>query len=699
VIKQQDISHNSCCFYIFKYIFSFNTGDTMPIISEETDKLAINTIRFLSVDAVQKAKSGHPGMPMGTAPVAYTLYAKYMKHNPENPKWYNRDRFLLSAGHGSMLLYSVLHLCGYDLPLEELKNFRQWESMTAGHPEHNLAPGIETTTGPLGQGFANAVGMAIGAKHIAAMFNKEDIKLIDHFIYGICSDGDLMEGLSHEAASLAGHLKLNNIIFFYDSNSITIDGSTSLAFSDDTAKRFEAYHWNVQHIKDVNNTDEIEKNIKEAQASDKPTLIITETNIGYGSPNKQDTAEAHGSPLGEEEVKLTKKNLGWPEDQFFLIPDEVKEAFKKVKKRLTDAEKAWQNTFNKYKEKYPSEAELFSDIMSGNYGDEWKKHLPEFKDDGKAVATRQASGKVINAIAPHLPGMIGGSADLGPSVNTYINNGENFTADNPAGRNIFFGVREHTMASILNGLGLYGGTIAFAGTFLIFSDYLRPAIRLGALSGVRPIYIFTHDSIGLGEDGPTHQPVEHLASLRAIPEVIVIRPADANETVYAWQAAIETKAVPVAIILSRQGLPVLDRSKYPHANNVLKGAYILKDTDSKPDVIIMATGSEVSPSLKAAELLEAENIKTRVVSFPSWELFDKQSKEYQETVLPSSVVARVSVEAGVSLGWHKYLGSFGEAVSVETFGKSAPVKILMEKFGFTPDNIAETARRVINRMK
>jgi transketolase len=671
----------------------------MPVFTEQVDRLAINTIRFLSVDAVQKANSGHPGMPMGTAPIAYVLYTKYMKHNPENTKWYNRDRFLLSAGHGSMLLYSILHLCGYDISLDELKNFRQWGSITPGHPEHNLAPGIETTTGPLGQGFANAVGMAIGARHIAAMFNKDDINLIDHFIYGICSDGDMMEGISHEAASLAGHLGLNNIIFFYDNNQITIDGSTSLAFSDDTARRFEAYGWNVQHIKDVNNVDEIEDNIKQAQLSDLPTLIITDTNIGYGSPNKQDTAEAHGSPLGEEEVKLTKKNLGWPEDQFFLIPDEVEEAFNDVKRKCAEAEKKWNEIFEEYKNKYPSEAGLFLKIMEGNYGDEWKEHLPIFKDDGKALATRAASGKVINAIAEYLPGMIGGSADLGPSVNTYINGGGDFTADNPGGKNIFFGVREHAMASILNGLGLYGGTIAFAGTFLIFSDYLRPAIRLGALSGVRPIYILTHDSIGLGEDGPTHQPIEHLASLRAIPGVIVIRPADANETSYAWQAAIETRALPVAIVLSRQGLPVLDREKFPPAHNLLKGAYILKDSSEKPDIIIMATGSEVYPSLKAAELLEAENIRVRVVSFPSWELFDEQSKEYQETVLPSSVLARVSVEAGVSQGWHKYLGSFGEPVSIEEFGKSAPVKILMEKFGFTPANIAETARKVINRLK
>jgi transketolase len=670
----------------------------MPVLSEKVDQLAVNTIRFLSVDAVQKANSGHPGMPMGTAPIAYVLYAKVMNHNPANTKWYNRDRFLLSAGHGSMLLYSTLHLCGYDIPLEEIKNFRQWGSITPGHPEHNLAPGIETTTGPLGQGFANAVGMAIGAKHIAAMFNKEDIKLIDHFIYGICSDGDLMEGISHEAASLAGHLNLDNIIFFYDNNSITIDGSTSLAFSDDTAKRFEAYGWNVQHIKDVNNLEIIESELKKAQNAKKPTLIITDTHIGFGSPNKQDKAEAHGSPLGAEEVKLTKKNLGWETEETFYIPDEVSDAFTEVKQRGAGLEKEWEKRFSEYKNKYPREAELFERIMGGNYGDEWKNHLPVFKDDGKGLATRAASGKVINSIAGYLPGLIGGSADLGPSVNTNIKDGGSFTAENPAGRNIYFGVREHAMGAILNGLGLYGGTIAYAGTFLIFSDYLRPALRLGSLSGVRPIYVFTHDSIGLGEDGPTHQPVEHLASLRAIPDVIVIRPADANETAYAWQAAIEHKASPVALVFSRQALPVLDREKYSPAENLLKGAYILKDSGGTPDIIFMATGSEVHPTLKAAEQLESEDLNVRVVSFPSWELFDMQSEEYQESVLPSSVLARVSVEAGISQGWHRYLGSFGETVSIETFGKSAPDKILFEKFGFTPDNIADTARKVLERV-
>ncbi len=672
----------------------------MPIFSDSNlDKLAVNTIRFLSVDGVQKANSGHPGMPMGNAPLALALFAKYMKHNPANPRWNNRDRFVLSAGHGSMLLYSSLHLCGYDISMEDLKSFRQWGSKTAGHPEHNPSLGIETTTGPLGQGFANAVGMAIGSKHLAAMFNKDDIKIVDHYIYGICSDGDLMEGVSHEAASLAGHLGLNNIIFFYDNNHISIDGSTSLTFSDVTSERFKAYGWNVQHIKDVNNIDDIEKQIKHAQTSEKPTIIITDTHIGYGSPNKQDKASSHGSPLGEEEVKLTKKNLGWPEDKFFFIPDEVRDAFAVVRKRGAAFEKEWNDKFSRYKSKYPGEADLYVRMMEGNYGEEWKKNLPVFKDEGKGIATRSASGKVINSISGDLPELFGGSADLGPSVNTYINNGGDFSAENPAGRNIFYGVREHTMASILNGLELYGGTIPFGGTFLVFSDYLRPAIRLASLSGIRPIYIFTHDSIGLGEDGPTHQPVEHIASLRAIPHLIVIRPCDANETVYAWQAAIEHKTGPVALILTRQGLPVLDRENFPPAAELLKGAYILKDSQAKPDLIIMASGSEVHPALKAAGLLETEGVNVRVVNFPSWELFELQPEAYKESVLPADIKARISVEAGIEQGWHKYIGRFGEAVSMKSFGKSAPLKVVMEQFGFTPSNIAETAKRVMNKLK
>jgi transketolase len=671
---------------------------------DNIDQLSINTIRFLSVDGVQKANSGHPGMPMGCAPIAYILFTKFMKHNPANPKWLNRDRFVLSAGHGSMLLYSTLHLCGYNIPMEQLKLFRQWGSITPGHPEFGLTPGVETTTGPLGQGFANAVGMAIAQEYLAAKFNKDDIKLLDHYIYGICSDGDLMEGISHEAASLAGHLKLGKIIFFYDNNGITIDGSTSLAFSEDVGKRFEAYGWHVQHVEDVNDLNAIETAVKNAQAAnDKPSIIVTKTHIGFGSPHKQDTSGAHGSPLGEEEVKLTKKNLGWPEEPAFFVPDEVHKHFKTIVINGKEEENKWNLLFIKYREKYPEESKLFIDMMNGDLGDEWKSKLPVFKDDGKKLATRAASGKVLNSIAASLPALIGGSADLEPSNNTYLKEYKNFSAENRSGRNFHFGIREHGMAGILNGMAAYGGIIPYGGTFLIFSDYLRPAIRLGSLSKIRPIYVFTHDSIGLGEDGPTHQPIEQIASLRAIPGVVIIRPADANETSYAWQAAIEHKGSPVALILTRQGLPVLDQGKYPSAKNLLKGAYTLwestpsgKDSKGTPELILLASGSEVSITLKAAGILESEGIKVRVISFPSWELFERQSKEYKDSVLPPSVKARVSIELGIKQGWEKYTGDSGESISIEKFGASAPIEILMEKYGFTTENIVETAKKALN---
>ena len=669
----------------------------MPIHSKQLDELAINTIRFLSVDAVQKANSGHPGMPMGCAPIIYVLYSKYLKHSPANPKWLNRDRFILSAGHGSMLLYSILHLCGYDLSLDEIKNFRQWGSKTPGHPEYNLTPGVETTTGPLGQGFANAVGMAIAQAFLAANLNQDDFKILDHYIYGICSDGDLMEGISHEAASLAGHLKLNKIIFFYDNNGISIDGKTSLSYSDDVHKRFEAYNWNVLHINDVNNIDEIESAIESAQKSiQKPTLIITNTHIGFGSPNKQDSSEAHGSPLGIEEVKLTKKDLGWPEEELFFIPQEVKEHFKEVKIRGEKFEAEWQNLFNNYKKRNPEKVKQLINWMNGEFSSDWESNLPLFEDDGKNVATRVASGKVIESIANFLPTLIGGSADLTPSNNTRAKMYEDFSASNYKGRYIRFGIREHAMGSLMNGMALYGGVIPYGGTFLIFSDYMRPAIRLASLSGIRPIYIFTHDSIGLGEDGPTHQPIEHLAALRSIPKVVVIRSAEANETVYAWKAALQHKGSPVALILARQGVPVLDQKKYPSAEGLLKGAYTLFDSNKKPELILMASGSEVNITIKAAKELEKDGIKVRVVSFPSWELFEMQSAEYKESVLPSSVLARVSVEAGVAQGWEKYTGRFGANISIETFGASAPEKVLMEKYGFTVDNICLTAKRIIN---
>lgn len=671
----------------------------MPSNQKNIDLLSINTIRTLSMDAVQKANSGHPGMPMGCAPIAYSLYSQVMKHNPANPEWYNRDRFVLSAGHGSMLLYSTLHLCGYKVSINDLKNFRQYGSNTPGHPEYGHTDGVETTTGPLGQGFANAVGMAIAQEYLASLFNKDDIKILDHFIYGICSDGDLMEGISHEAASLAGHLKIGKLIFFYDDNGITIDGKTELAFSDDTKKRFEAYHWQVLNIDDVNDLNQIMNVVKTAQSElTKPTLIITKTKIGYGSPNKQNTASAHGSPLGEEEVKLSKKNLGWAEDKSFYVPDEVYNHFDGVKKSGTEAEESWKKKFEEYKTKYSDDAKLFLRVMSGETGDEWLNHLPSFTNYDEKLATRSASGKVLNSIADFLPGLLGGSADLAPSNDTFLKKFKTFSQSDHSGRNFHFGVREHAMGSILNGMATYGGVIPYGGTFLIFSDYLRPTIRLAALSNVKPIFVFTHDSIGLGEDGPTHQPVEHLAALRAIPNNLVLRPADANETVEAWQTAINHKGGPVCIILTRQKLSVINRDKYSSAEGFQKGAYIIKDVKN-PQLIIIASGSEVELAIKSAEKLAEENIAACVVSFPSWELFNTQSDAYKETVLPKSIKARVVIEAGVKQGWEKYAGNDGEIISVEKFGASAPDKILFEQYGFTVENVINTSKSVLAKLK
>jgi len=658
---------------------------------KEIEKKAINTLRFLAVDAIQKANSGHPGMPMGCAPIAFLLYSKIMKHNPKNPKWINRDRFVLSAGHGSMLLYGILHLTGYEISLEDLKNFRQWGSITPGHPEFGLTPGVETTTGPLGQGFSNAVGMATAEKHLGAMFNKEDIQLLDHYIYVIAGDGDLMEGISHETAAFAGHNKLDNLIVFYDNNKITIDGSTDLAMSEDVAKRFEAYGWHVQHVTDVNDLSALESAVKTAKAvAGKPHLIITDTHIGYGSPHKQDTASVHGSPLGEEEVRLTKKNLGWDENKEFFIPEDVKEFFESLLPNFQSYEDVWQSKFDAYQSKYPTEAREFKRIFQSEIPElKWE----EFKNYGENVATRSASGKVLNSLAEQLPELFGGSADLHPSNNTYLKNYKDFSANNYLARNIHFGIREHGMAAIMNGMAYYGGIIPYGGTFLVFSDYLRPAIRLAAMSHLRVIYVFTHDSIGLGEDGPTHQPIEHLASLRAIPGLIVLRPADANETVYAWKIAIETKNQPVALILSRQKLPILDREKYTDAEGTLKGAYILKhEKDTTANIIIIATGSEVALALEAAEVLEKEGKSVRVVSMPSTEIFEMQSDEYKREVLPENIQNRIIIEAGVSQGWEKYAGCKGKIISVEKYGASAPYKILFEKYGFTVEKILETAQ-------
>lgn len=659
------------------------------------EQLAINTIRTLTIDSIQKATCGHPGMPMGCAPIAFTLYAEEMKHNPKNPKWINRDRFVLSAGHGSMLLYSILHLSGYDVTLDDIKNFRQWGSKTPGHPEFGHTPGVETTTGPLGQGFANAVGMAAAQAYMAALFNKPGYEIFDHYIYGICSDGDLMEGISHEAASMAGHLQLGKLVLFYDDNGISIEGSTSIAFTENTRLRFEAYGWHTVSVADVNDTAALKAALIEARADKRPSLIITKSHIGYGSPNKVDTAHVHGSALGAEEIKLTKKNLGWNYEDDFTVPAEVKTYFDGKQSIYTAFEEEWNTKYAEYKSKYPAEATQLEKVMAGNFGDEWEKHLPVFEDDGKKLATRQASGKVLNAIAPYLPTLIGGSADLSPSTNTEIKNGGDFSKENYAGKNFHFGIREHGMASLQNGMAMYGGIIPFGATFLVFSDYMRPTIRIAALSGIKPVYIFTHDSIGLGEDGPTHQPVEHLAALRTIPGLVVIRPADANETAHAWKFAIEHKGSPVALILSRQGLPILDQKKYSSAENVVKGAYILRKATAPLQAVLMATGGEVPFIIEAAEKLEAEGIGVQVVSFPSWELFEKQSAEYKNEVLPKSVKAKVAVEAGVKQGWQQYVGDSGAIISLDRYGASAPDNVLFKQFGFTPENIISVTKNLL----
>lgn len=668
----------------------------MPYSSNNIEQLSINTIRTLSIDAVQKANSGHPGMPLGMAPIAYSIYYKAMKHNPANPNWINRDRFILSAGHGSMLLYSILHLCGYNISLEDLKNFRQWNSKTPGHPEINHTPGVETTTGPLGQGFATAVGMAIARDYLASIFNKEDISLIDHGFWGICSDGDLMEGISHEAASLAGHLKLSKLVFFYDDNSITIDGRTNISNSDDTARRFESYGWQVLSILDVNDLTQVERVIKMVRSNyDKPTLIISKSVIGYGSPNKHDKSSSHGAPLGEDEVKLTKNYLGMPEDKSFYVPEEVYKHFKGIAECGQEAEEIWNRSLEEYKIKYPKEYSLFNSIINSQFNNDWLEHLPKFENYSEKIATRVASGKVLNAAAIDIPALIGGSADLAESNNCDIKSSKSFSAENKSGRNIHFGIREHAMGAVLNGMAIYGGVMPFGATFLIFSDYMRPAIRLAALMKQKVIYIFTHDSIGLGEDGPTHQPVEQLSSLRAIPNLTVLRPADANETVEAWKYAINHTGGPIALILTRQKVPVIDRNKYGSASGLKNGAYIIKESEKSADLILLASGSEVSLCLEAAEQLEAEGLKVRVVSFVSWELFEQQTEEYKNSVLPQNIKARLSVEMGVSQGWKKYVGDSGECLSIESFGASAPDNVLFREYGFTKENIVKSAKKIL----
>ena len=660
------------------------------------DQLSINTIRTLAMDAVQKANSGHPGMPMGMAAAAYVLWTKFLRHNPKNPAWVNRDRFVLSAGHGSMLLYSLLYLTGYDdFPLDQLKQFRQWGSMTPGHPESELSRAIETTTGPLGQGFANAVGMAIGAQYLAAHFNRPGHELFDYYTYAIVSDGDLMEGVASEAASLAGHLKLGRLIYLYDDNHISIDGSTSVAFTEDRAKRFKAYNWHVQQVDDGNDLESIEAAIRQAQADPRPSIICVRSVIGYGSPNRAGTSKAHGEPLGVDEIKLTKQNLGWPYDEPFTVPDESLDHFRGAVGSGAQSESAWESRFDAYSKAHPELAGEFSQWFSGKLPEGWENAMPSFPAD-KPMATREASGKALNAFAKSLPMLLGGSADLRPSNNTFLEGMGEFQPDNYSGRNFHFGVREHAMGSLMNGISLTRPLIPFGGTFMVFYDYMRPPVRLAAMMGLQAIYVYTHDSIGLGEDGPTHQPVEHLMGMRALPNLVLLRPADANETAVAWRVALENQHGPTAIALSRQKLPVFDRTRYASAENVIKGAYVMSESPTgKIDAIIIATGSEVSIAIEAQDKLTAEGIGARVVSMPSWELFDRQSQAYRDEVLPPAVTSRVSIEAGLTFGWRNYVGDRGEMIGLDRFGASAPYQVLYENFGFTPSNIVERVKKLI----
>jgi transketolase len=648
------------------------------------------------MDGVQKAKSGHPGMPMGAAPMAYVLWTRHLKHSPTNPHWHNRDRFVLSAGHGSMLLYSLLHLTGYDLSLDDLKNFRQYKSKTPGHPEYHLTPGVETTTGPLGQGFGNGVGMAIAEKYLSARYNRPNFEVVKYRIYGIVGDGDLMEGVSSEAASLAGHLRLGNLIYLYDDNHISIDGNTKLAFTEDVAKRFEAYGWHVQVLEDGNDLDAIQNAIKAAEEeTNRPSLIKIRTHIGYGSPNKQDTAEAHGTPLGEEEIRLTKRKLGWDPDKQFFVPPEALQHFRRAVDQGKKWESLWKTMFDNYKRAHEGLANELEQVREHKYGEAWKAALPSFSIEAKAMATREASGKVLNAIAPHLPTLIGGSADLAPSNNTMLKDIPEFQAGVYTGRNFHFGVREHAMGSILNGLVLTDGIIPYGGTFLVFSEYMRPPIRMAAIMGIRPIYVFTHDSIGLGEDGPTHQPVEQFAALRAFPNITFIRPADANETTVAWKVAIEHTTGPVALALTRQKVPIIDRTKYASADGLAKGAYTLAENSPLPKIILIASGSEVQYVMGAYEQLVKDQVPARVVSMPSWELFEKQSKEYRDSVITPSVKKRLVVEASVAMGWHKYVGDEGVIICMTGFGASAPYELLYKEYGFTVENVVEKARAML----
>ena len=693
-------------------------GDNSKALSPvDLDNLSINTIRFLSIDAVQKANSGHPGLPMGAAPFAYVLWTRFLKHNPSDPQWFDRDRFVLSAGHGSMLLYSLLYLTGYDLPLDQIKQFRQWGSMAPGHPERGATPGVEVTTGPLGQGFGNGVGMAMAEAFLSARYNRPGYKIIDHYTYGLVSDGDLMEGVAAEAASLAGHLRLGKLIYLYDNNHVTLSAATDLTFTEDVEKRFVAYGWHTQSIEDGNDLEAVERAIENAQREkDRPSLILVHTHLGYGSPHKQDTYEAHGSPLGVEEVKLTKENLGWPLEPTFYVPDAALTHFREAVEKGNQAELEWEGRLSAYAQDYPELAQELRQVMQGELPEDWDADIPVFSPDAKGMATRVASGKVMNAFAPKLPTFIGGSADLDPSTHTALTGKGDFespreTINDPqgivgggwhySGSNLHFGVREHAMGAILNGLAAHGGTIPYGSTFLIFSDYMRPPIRLAALMGLHVIYVFTHDSIALGEDGPTHQPVEQLLGLRSIPNMLVFRPADANETAAAWRIAIEHKGGPVTVVLTRQNLPILDLQKYPQLPlGVRAGGYVLAQAggNAPDDITLIATGSEVHLALAAFEKLQAQGVRARVVSLPCWNLFDAQPTEYQDEVLPPEV-PMLAIEAGVTLGWRPYVGPGIAVIGVDRFGASAPGETVMREYGFSVDHVIQRALELVKQRK
>jgi transketolase len=669
----------------------------IPAVMSELQERSINTLRFLSADMVQQANSGHPGLPMGCAAIAYTIWTRHLRHNPRNPAWQGRDRFILSGGHGCALLYSLLHLTGYDLAYDELKRFRQWGSKTPGHPEYGWTPGVEVTTGPLGQGFANGVGMAIAEAHLAARFNEPGHEIIDHYVYAIVTDGDLMEGITSEAASLAGHLKLGKLIYLYDDNRISIDGSTDIAFTEDRAARFEAYNWQVLHVPDGNDVDAIDAAIRSAKKDPRPSLIICRTHIGYGMPTRQDTSKAHGEPPGNEELDGAKDKLGWPKEPRFLIPEDVLTHFRTAVERGREQEAEWRMKLHAYQAFYPQKHAELDRRLAGRLPEGWETGLPVFPADAKGMATRVASGKVLNALAVRIPELIGGSADLAPSTKTWIDGFPPFEPATPDGRNFHFGVREHAMGAIINGMAVHGGVVPFGATFLSFADYMREPLRLSAFSDYPSIWVFTHDSIGVGEDGPTHQPVEQLTSLRVIPHLTVIRPADANETAAAWKVAVRNRKAPTVLALTRQNVPTLDRTVFAPAGGLERGAYVLADLGtSAPTLILMASGSEVGLIVEAGRLLAERSIPVRLVSFPSWELFAGQSLEYRESVLPTTIKSRLAVEAGVSLGWERWVGENGIVIGIDRYGASAPAETVYRELGLTVEHIVTKALSLVH---